>query len=74
MKIGGEGGTILVTGCHGGGRDAEVAVEARGAEVWGGGPVQVSGRLSGGSGDALVTVCVGGPSALAGARWSELAL
>ena len=34
MKIGGEGGTILVTGCHGGGRDAEVAGEARGAGVW----------------------------------------
>ena len=64
----------MVTGCHGGGRDAEVAGEARGAGVWVVCSVQVSGRLSGGSGDALVIVCAGGPPALAGARWSELAL
>jgi hypothetical protein len=74
LKIGGEGRKDLGDWVSRGRRDAEVAGEARGAGVWGRCPVQVSGRLSGGSGDALVIVCVGGPRALAGARWSELAL
>jgi hypothetical protein len=74
LKIGGEGrkdlgdwvlrGRAGRSGCRGG----------EGWRVWGRRGVQVSGRLSGGSGDALVIVCVGGPRALAGARWSALAL
>ena len=52
----GKGGKILVTRCHGRGRRAGAAGWVRGAGVrercW----VRVSGRLSGGSGDALVIV------------------
>ena len=56
----GRGGRILVTRCHGGGRGAEVAGWARGAEGPGTWRAGALGRFSGGSGDALVIVCVRG--------------
>jgi hypothetical protein len=50
----------LVTRCHGGGRGSEVAGWARGAERPGHGEPGALRRFSGGSGDALMVVCVRG--------------
>ena len=48
----------MVTRCHGGGRGAEVAGWARGRRGPGTWRAGALGRFSGGSGDALVIVCV----------------
>ena len=50
----------MVTRCHGGGRGAEVAGWARGRRGPGDVERRGAGRFSGGSGDALVIVCVRG--------------
>jgi hypothetical protein len=50
----------LVTRCHGDGRGAEVAGWARGYRDPGTWRAGAPGRLSGGSGDALVIVCMRG--------------